>query len=64
MLGKIIIFALIVAIIYFFIVPKFRKKDDKKDSQNFVECEKCGTFVSLDEAVLSSGKYICKECLK
>ncbi|ALV65547.1 PP0621 family protein [Campylobacter fetus] len=64
MLGKIIIFALIIAAIYFFILSKFRKNKPSNSSENFVECDKCKTFVSINEAVLKNGKYICKECLK
>ncbi|CZE47385.1 hypothetical protein [Campylobacter geochelonis] len=64
MLGKVIVFCVIIAFIYFFILPKFvRKKDDKK-IQNFVECQKCKTYVDVKDAVISSGKYICKDCMK
>ncbi|MCR8678654.1 MULTISPECIES: PP0621 family protein [Campylobacter] len=64
MLSKIIIFILIIAIIYFFIIPKFRGKKPRNDGDNFVECSKCDTFVELKDSVLKDGKYICKECLK
>lgn len=63
-MGKLITLVIIVAVIYFFILPKFRKKDSQNDVQNFVQCEICGTFVSLDETTIQNNKYICKECLK
>ena len=64
MIAKVIIFALIIAIIYFFIVPKFRSKKPSSDEQSFAECSKCDTFVELKDSILKNGKYICKECLK
>ncbi len=67
MLLKLLVFiAVIAALVYFFWIKP--KKDAKnaanKDAENFVECEKCGTFISVKDAVLSEGKYVCKECLK
>ncbi|PPB53337.1 hypothetical protein CDQ68_01225 [Campylobacter hyointestinalis subsp. hyointestinalis] len=64
MLGKIIIFGVIIAIIYFFILPKFRKKTPKNSIENFVECDECKTFISMKDTILKDGKYVCKECLK
>ncbi|CAD7287780.1 hypothetical protein LMG7974_00663 [Campylobacter majalis] len=63
MLGKILTLVVILLIIYI-VFFKSRKKDEQRDVQSFVQCDKCGTFISLDEAILSSGKYICKECIK
>lgn len=64
MIAKIVIFVLIVGIIYFFILPKFRTKKPSSDGESFVECAKCDTFVELKDATLRDGKYICKECLR
>lgn len=64
MIAKVIIFVLIIAIIYFFIIPKFRSKKPSGEEQSFVECSKCDTFVELKDSTLRNGKYICKECLK
>lgn len=64
MIVKIIIFIAIIAIIYFFIISKFRSKKPINDGENFVECSKCSTFVELKESTLKAGKYICKECLR
>lgn len=66
---KWIIFILCIIGIYFFFFrkPKTSQKDyreDKKDSI-MLECAKCGTYVSSDEAIIQDGKYYCsKECSK
>lgn len=41
------------------------KKEHKDDNDTMVECTKCSVYVSIDEAIVSSGKYYCsQECLK
>ena len=43
---------------------KTKTKDKNRDAQTVIECEECKTYVSLDEAILSNGKYFCsKECV-
>lgn len=43
---------------------KEKQSDAEQITDTLVECPKCGTFVSKDEAILSNGKYYCsKECL-
>ncbi len=44
--------------------PTFKKsKAEKKlDADTLVECEKCGTYVTLKESILIHGKYYCDEC--
>ncbi|WP_086228585.1 MULTISPECIES: hypothetical protein [Campylobacter] len=64
MIAKIIIFVLIIGVIYYFIIPKFRSKKPSDSGESFVECSKCDTFVELKDSTLRNGKYICKECLK
>lgn len=64
MISKIIIFVLIIGVIYYFIIPKFRSKKPSDSGESFVECSKCDTFVELKDSTLRNGKYICKECLK
>ncbi|QKF61649.1 PP0621 family protein [Campylobacter curvus] len=61
-MSKILIFLAILLAIYI-VFFKMKKRGDK-EAQNFVECAKCGTFVDMKETVLSSGRYICKECIK
>lgn len=55
-------------IIYLIFFKKKHKdadaKNDKMISDDMIECQGCKTFVSLNEAILSNGKYYCsKECL-
>lgn len=62
-MAKLLMLGIIIAIIYFFILPRFKKEKNKdKQVQNFVECKKCGTFIDIKESILSNGEYICKEC--
>jgi uncharacterized protein len=63
-MGKIIIFLIIIAIIYFLFI-KTNKKEIKKTEENeneFVQCENCNMFVLKKEAIKKNGKYYCKEC--
>lgn len=65
MVTKILALAVVLLLVYI-VFFKNRKKDasDTKEIENFVECKECGTFVEVKEAVLSSGKYICKDCIE
>ncbi len=68
----ILIGVLILGVYFFFIkkkplnsVKQTKKKEDTKESDEMVACKKCGTYTSLDEALLSNGNYYCSdECLK
>ncbi|WP_299548529.1 PP0621 family protein [uncultured Helicobacter sp.] len=65
---KWIIFALCIVGIYFFFFRKpkahINNQEHKKDSI-MLECTKCATYVSSDEAIIQDGKYYCsKECSK
>lgn len=68
MLLKILLVVLVVALVYyiFFKSKKSVENDDKKlQSNDMVECTTCGTYIDVDDATLSNGKYYCsKECLK
>ncbi|WP_033916169.1 PP0621 family protein [Campylobacter sputorum] len=72
MLVKILALLAILFIVYILFFKIQRKnvenntKKRKKNAsvENFVECEKCSTFVELKDTVLKDGKYICKECIK
>lgn len=66
-MGKLLSLVIIIALIYFFIVPKFRTKKDKNNSnksENFVLCDCCGAFVSEDEITKKDKKQICVSCEK
>ncbi|MEA3353274.1 MAG: PP0621 family protein [Campylobacterota bacterium] len=70
MIFKIMAVAAVLFLVYIVFFKKNREKnikDNKYDqiTDTLVECPKCGTYVSKDEAILSNGKYFCsKECLK
>lgn len=73
MLKWLLVIALVAAVYFFFIKKKPlpnenrpKNRDKKKpDEADMVECEKCGTYVSLGEALLKDGKYFCSsECMK
>jgi len=38
------------------------KADKKEKEETMVECTKCGTYVTIKESILISGKYYCDEC--
>ncbi|MDO5045469.1 PP0621 family protein [Campylobacter sp.] len=65
MVTKILALAVVLLLVYI-VFFKNRKKEasETKETQNFVQCSKCDTFVEVKDAVLSSGKYICKDCIK
>jgi len=68
----ILIGVLILGVYFFFIKKKplssnkqTEKKEENKDGDEMVACKKCGTYTSLDEALVSNGNYYCSdECLK
>jgi len=68
MILKLIIFATLIAVIYF----KFFKKPSLKNKKNsatteeiMVECEQCSTYISNKEAVIQDTRYYCSdECAK
>ena len=68
MVLKIIILLVVIAVIYFrFFAPKKEptiKKNQKEEKQNnelddLVPCEKCNTYVSLDDSIIKNGHYFC-----
>jgi uncharacterized protein len=59
----------VVAAVYFFFIkkkplpsetPSKRKKDDHDDA-DMVACTVCGTYISLNEALLQNGEYFCSD---
>lgn len=66
---------LVIAVVYlvykYFIkkpVSNNASQADKKENvktNDMVQCDECGIFVSIDETILSNGKHYCsKECLE
>jgi uncharacterized protein len=58
-------------LVYIVFFKKNRENINSNKKQNdtlediMEECPTCGTFVSKNEAIISSGKYFCsKECVK
>ncbi len=73
MIYKILLLIAILAAVYFFFFktkPVAKKKTEESDAKKIegddtVECVTCGTYVPLDDAIISNGKYYCsQECLK
>lgn len=73
MILKVILFAIVGLLIYKFFggqLPSFKNSASKKsasqkklEEDTLVECETCGTYVTLKESELIQGKYYCsKEC--
>ncbi len=63
----------LIALVYFLFIKKKplpgedKKSNKKKDnkSDDMVACKTCGTYISLNEALLQNGEYFCSnECLK
>jgi uncharacterized protein len=41
-----------------------QKNNSEVQADEMVECNECGVYVAISEAILSNGKYYCsKECL-
>ncbi len=64
---KYLFLGIVLAFVYF---AFFRKKIDgnekieKKDSEEMVECAKCGTYLSVKEGLIKYGKFYCsKNCM-
>ena len=71
MLFKILAFLVVLIAIYMiFFKTRVKRgvkggvKKEDKEAQNFVECKKCGTFIEAKNAVISSGGYVCEDCIK
>ncbi|MBE0492458.1 MAG: Prokaryotic metallothionein [Sulfurospirillum sp.] len=71
MVFKILILAAILFGLYFIFFRKTseprssQKKEQKRNSDEMLECNECGTFVSSREAIIKDGQFFCsKECAK
>ncbi len=69
MILKVLAIGVVLFLVYIILFKKDREKSVKKDRKDkneeiMVECPRCSTFVSKEEAILSNGRYFCsKECL-
>ena len=64
---QLILLILIIAGIYFFIKPSSKKDTKKhekikKNEYEFIQCDKCYTFVLKKDTILVNNKRLCKEC--
>ena len=71
MLVKLLLLGVVLFGVYLVFFKKNREKDNKNKKKydeitdTMVECPKCGTYTSKDDAILSNAKYFCsKECLQ
>ena len=69
---------LVIAVIYVVYIMFFKTKkrtkpqtrEEKREEENLeanelVPCVECGTYVEIEEAILSNGKYYCSsECVR
>ena len=76
MIFKLIVFSLVGLVVYKFITGRFpslttgngKKLDrdeerEKIEEDTLIECDKCGTFVTYKESIITKGKAYCsKEC--
>lgn len=66
MIFKILLLGIALYLIYKFFFNKKTKLDNetKQIEEELIDCPKCGTYVSKQDAILSNGKYYCSnECL-
>jgi len=65
-MGKLILFLIIIAAIYFLFFKKPQvtqnKNDSENDSEDLIMCDKCKTFTPKNEIKKINGKNICKDC--
>ena len=75
MILKVLLVIVVIAVVYFLLIKKKpeiakdkkKTKNDKNEIQSdeMIECATCGTYVSIDDTILSNNKYYCsKECLE
>ena len=63
-MGRLLIYGLIIAGIWFLFFRKKKVKKDHTESLDMIECSKCKSFVSKDDAIFANGRWYCgKECL-
>jgi len=70
MILKVLLVLGVIAVVYFLFIKKkplnnSNKKDNSKPKTNdMVECAGCGTYVSIDESIISENRYYCSsECV-
>ena len=69
MILKLLIFAVVAVMIYKFFggkLPTIGKSASEKklDEDTLVECDKCGTYVTVKESIVVHGKYYCSRACR
>ena len=69
MILKLLLIIAVISAVYFIFFKKRplknKTKKDEKLSSDMVECASCGVYSTLDDSILSNGKYFCsQECLE
>ncbi len=76
MILKLLLVVGVIAIVYILFIKKKpsikssgkdsnKTKKDEVQSNDMVQCSKCGIYCELDDAILSNNKYYCsQECVK
>ena len=69
-----IVVGVLIVLVYFLFIKKKplpgenqkpKNKKEKLNEDDMVECKKCGTYITLNDALLKEGQYFCSdECLK
>ena len=64
-MGRLIIFGLIIFAIWFLFFRKKKIKDNNDiEAFDMIECSRCKSYVSKDNAIFANGRWYCgKECL-
>ncbi len=68
MLKWLLVIAVVAAVYFFFIKKKplpnetpSKGKKENLDDADMVACTACGTYISLNEALLQNGEYFCSD---
>jgi uncharacterized protein len=74
MIQELLLIAVVIAVVYFMFIKKkpnnikntsASTKKDAIQSNEMVECSRCGIYCEIDDTIISNNKYYCsKECLK
>ncbi|MEA1983668.1 MAG: PP0621 family protein [Campylobacterota bacterium] len=72
MILKILLVAVVIAVVYFIFIKKKPLKtpketsssQNKPEANDMIECASCGVYSELSESILSNSKYYCSsECV-
>ncbi len=75
MILKLLLVLVVIAIVYFMFIKKSplsrskkkkeKEKESKLSSEEMTACTHCGTYISVNDAIIKGGHYYCSsECLE